>query len=108
MGREETSRHLSDHQPRGLKVEQPDLWCVGFVLDSLALCRWLTGLVELHYVEVRIIDGQPVVFFYVTSKDRSGILFQEGMLTGQRIDSFYKDLQAKYIQLERHSLQSHT
>jgi hypothetical protein len=35
-------------------------------------------------------------------------LFQEGMLTGQRIDSFYKDLQAKYIQLERHSLQSHT
>jgi hypothetical protein len=98
--REEAPRHLPDHSVGGVKIEQDGLWCTGFRLDSIDLCHWLSGLVDVHYVEIRVIDGDPVAFFYVTSKDRSGNLFRDGLLNGRQIDSFYKDLQTKYVVFE--------
>ena len=82
-----------------MKVEQPDLWCAGFEINSLSVCYWMSGLVDVHYVEVRAVGEDLVVFFYVTNKDKTGILFQDGSLTGQKIDSFFKDLQPTSIAL---------
>lgn len=97
MGREETSRDLSGNRPAGVEVKGPDLYTVGFALDSIELCTRLSGLVVVHEVEAKVVDGRPVLFFFVSSLDKTGTLFRNGSLIGNRIPYFYKGLQSRYV-----------
>jgi hypothetical protein len=57
-------------------------WCVGFQLDSLQMVQMMSGLVQIYGVEYT----ENVVWFYLKSLDKTGILFREGVLRGTPLD----------------------
>jgi hypothetical protein len=67
-------------------VQGPDLWRVGFHIGSLSIIRLLSGLVDIH--DVLWLNNQQAIFFVVTNKDATNVLFKTGALQASRIPAF--------------------
>lgn len=101
MGREAPPCNLPNHRSRCVEIRASNLWSVGFTFEALGFCQHLSGLVEVHEVEVQIVEGKPIVYFFVSNNDKTNVLFQSGLLGGTKIDSFYKGLQGIFVEFRR-------
>lgn len=59
------------------------LWRVGFTAEALPLINLMSGLVEIH--ETFWDAGQKVLVFIVSSLDKTGMLFKQGVLRANPI-----------------------
>jgi len=76
-----------------------DLYGVAFAPTSFFVLNWMAGLVEIH--DIIWLPRKQAMFFVVSSKDKSGILFKSGLISGTKIGGFKPSKQSIMVEWPR-------
>jgi hypothetical protein len=77
-------------------IQEHDLCAVAFGIDAFNKIWLLSGLVDL--MDIAWSPKHQVLFFFVKARDKTGVLFNQGTLKGDRIGSYKCDPQGLMVE----------